>query len=95
MRDGVKLVADIYRPAQNGKAVEGKFPTLLVRTPYTRAFEEGGNAANFVPHGYVFIAESIRGRYGQKGIGASSVMILRMVTTRSPGLRRSPGVTAM
>jgi predicted acyl esterase len=26
MRDGVKLAADIYRPARDGQAVEGKFP---------------------------------------------------------------------
>ena len=30
-RDGVVLVADVYRPAG-----EGRFPTLLERTPYDR-----------------------------------------------------------
>ena len=29
MRDGVVLRADVYRPA-----AEGKYPTLVVRTPY-------------------------------------------------------------
>src|SRR5881628_3519208 len=29
MRDGVKLYADVYRPRR-----EGKFPVLVVRTPY-------------------------------------------------------------
>ena len=67
MRDGVKLVADIYRPAQNGKPAEGRFPVLLVRTPYTRAFQDRANAAFFVPRGYVFIVQSIRGRYGSEG----------------------------
>src|SRR6267378_2377562 len=31
MRDGVSLVADIYKPKS-----EGKFPVLLERTPYDR-----------------------------------------------------------
>src|ERR1035438_6448241 len=39
MRDGVKLAADIYRPTQNGQLVDGKFPVLLVRTPYNRSEE--------------------------------------------------------
>ena len=39
LRDGVKLATDIYRPARNGKAVDGRFPVILERTPYgkTRA----------------------------------------------------------
>jgi uncharacterized protein len=34
MRDGVTLRADIYRPK-----AEGKFPVLLVRTPYDKTNE--------------------------------------------------------
>jgi len=34
MRDGVRLATNIYRPAENGKVVEGKFPVILERTPY-------------------------------------------------------------
>ncbi|MGB6899845.1 MAG: CocE/NonD family hydrolase, partial [Candidatus Acidiferrum sp.] len=34
MRDGVILRADIYRPK-----AEGKFPVLLVRTPYDKTGE--------------------------------------------------------
>ena len=34
MRDGVRLATNIYRPAENGKPVEGKFPVILERTPY-------------------------------------------------------------
>src|SRR6266436_8341219 len=42
MRDGTKLRADIYRPK-----AEGKFPVLLVRTPYdkTQEMEFGVRAA--------------------------------------------------
>ena len=36
-RDGVKLATDIYRPARNGKAAEGKFPVILERTPYGKS----------------------------------------------------------
>jgi len=67
MRDGVKLAMDIYRPGQNGAPAPGRFPTLLVRTPYTRTFQEQGNAASFVPKGYVFVVQSVRGRYGSEG----------------------------
>ena len=36
LRDGVKLATDVYRPARNGKAVAGRFPVILERTPYGR-----------------------------------------------------------
>jgi len=67
MRDGVKLATDIYRPAQNGTPVSGRFPTLLVRTPYARVYKESGEAAFFVPRGYVLVVQSVRGRYGSEG----------------------------
>jgi uncharacterized protein len=66
MRDGVRLAADIYRPARNGAPVEGKFPVLLERTPYNK--ENGANAANFfVPRGYVVVFQDVRGRYKSEG----------------------------
>jgi uncharacterized protein len=61
MRDGVKLNADIYRPA-----AEGKFPVLLQRTPYDKnnvvAFGLLGAA-----RGYVVIIQDVRGRYTSQG----------------------------
>ena len=56
MRDGVKLIADVYRPE-----TEGKFPVLLERTPYNRA---GGadSAARMAAHGYVVVIQDTRGR---------------------------------
>jgi uncharacterized protein len=66
MRDGIKLVCDIYRPAQNGKAVEGKFPVILERTPYGKKTGESW-AKYFVPRGYIGITQDIRGRYGSEG----------------------------
>ncbi len=67
MRDGVKLATDIYRPAANQKPLPGKFPTLLIRTPYYRAGEGNDYATTFVPHGYVVVEQSVRGRYGSEG----------------------------
>jgi predicted acyl esterase len=34
MRNDVRLATNIYRPAENGEVVEGKFPVILERTPY-------------------------------------------------------------
>lgn len=61
MRDGAKLRADIYRPKR-----EGKFPVLLVRTPYdkTQELEFGVKAAT---RGYVVVAQDVRGRYQSEG----------------------------
>lgn len=39
MHDGVKLATDIYRPADKGTAVDGKFPVILERTPYNKIFQ--------------------------------------------------------
>jgi len=61
MRDGVTLRADIYRPK-----ADGKFPVLLVRTPYDKT----GNM-NFglraAARGYVVISQDVRGRFTSEG----------------------------
>ena len=61
MRDGATLRADIYRPK-----AEGKFPVLLVRTPYdkTGTINFGLRAA---ARGYVVIAQDVRGRFTSEG----------------------------
>jgi putative CocE/NonD family hydrolase len=61
MRDGVKLIADIYRPE-----AEGKFPVLLERTPYNRA-GEAGSSAKMASHGYVVVIQDTRGRFDSQG----------------------------
>jgi uncharacterized protein len=66
MRDGVKLATDIYRPARNGSAVAGKFPVILERTPYNKNSLSTA-ASHFVPHGYIVIAQDVRGRYKSEG----------------------------
>lgn len=66
MRDGARLAADVYRPARNGATASGRFPTLLIRTPYSRT--SGSDAGDyFVPRGYIVVVESVRGRYGSEG----------------------------
>jgi putative CocE/NonD family hydrolase len=61
MRDGVTLRADIYRPE-----AEGKYPVLLVRTPYDKQWISGfGHKA--AARGYVVIAQDVRGRFESEG----------------------------
>ncbi|MBM3340650.1 MAG: CocE/NonD family hydrolase [Betaproteobacteria bacterium] len=80
-RDGVKLATDIYRPARNGQALEGKFPVILERTPYgkhnaSRSEVDRGEskprpraevAARFVRDGYIVVYQDCRGRHGSEG----------------------------
>ena len=41
MRDGVKLMTDIYRPD-----ADGTYPMLVLRTPYDRTIFHGGAKAS-------------------------------------------------
>ncbi len=61
MRDGVKLRADIYRPN-----APGKFPVLLVRTPYDKT-QEMEFASKAAARGYVVVAQDVRGRFQSEG----------------------------
>ena len=60
MRDGVSLVADIYRPK-----VDGRLPVLLTRTPYNRKDPETG--MYLASRGYVVILQDTRGRFDSEG----------------------------
>lgn len=66
MRDGVKLATDIYSPARNGQRVEGKFPVILMRTPYNKDAAAPG-ADYFVARGYVVVFQDVRGRFKSEG----------------------------
>lgn len=69
MRDGVRLAANIYRPAINGAPMEKKFPVILLRAPYNKKserFVEPGK--HFVRHGYVVVIQDCRGRYKSEGV---------------------------
>ncbi len=60
MRDGVSLVADIYRPK-----APGRFPVLLTRTPYNR--RDVGTGMYLASRGYVAILQDTRGRFDSEG----------------------------
>ena len=61
MRDGVTLLADIYRPKS-----EVKFPVLLVRTPYDKT-QELNFGLRAAARGYVVVAQDVRGRFESQG----------------------------
>jgi len=61
MRDGVVLRADIFRPRE-----EGKYPVLLLRTPYNRSVSLA-QGCRMAAHGYVAVIQDTRGRYGSLG----------------------------
>jgi len=63
MHDGITLSADIYLPT-----TEGRYPTLLVRTPYNNnASDEIADAVWYAERGYVFVNQDVRGRYDSDG----------------------------
>ena len=61
MRDGFKLATDIYRPAG-----DGKFPVILIRTPYKKEMVEL-KARFFARRGYVAAVQDCRGRFSSPG----------------------------
>ncbi len=64
MRDGVLLRADVWLPSQ-----EGRFPTLVYRTPYGKqdAPKEWSTFAKLPARGYAVVIEDVRGRYASDG----------------------------
>ncbi|MFN3514781.1 MAG: CocE/NonD family hydrolase [Phenylobacterium sp.] len=77
MRDGVRLAADIYRPA----GATGPLPVLLERTPYGKRETNHADrtaadptpkpkpeiAAAFARAGYVYVLQDCRGRFASEG----------------------------
>ncbi|MBW0107060.1 CocE/NonD family hydrolase, partial [Pseudonocardia sp. KRD291] len=66
-RDGVTLVADVYRPAG-----DGRWPTLLHRTPYDRTDPTLVSAIVADPlwlarQGFAVVVQDVRGRFGSGG----------------------------
>jgi predicted acyl esterase len=71
MRDGTKLLSDLFQPD-----VEGRFPALLSVSPYPRQIQdfgvplgllEAGASDFFVPRGYVHLIVNLRGTGGSEG----------------------------
>lgn len=68
MRDGTKLATDIYFPSEDGKAAEGRFPVVLIRTPYGKTGQGRSAAKALVPAGYIVVSQDTRGRGNSEGI---------------------------
>ena len=64
MRDGVRLRADVFRPA----GVEDRLPVLVLRNPYsTRDGIWAMLGQAVAQQGYAVVVQSCRGRYGSEG----------------------------
>ena len=61
MRDGVQLAANIWRPK-----VEGRYPVILMRSPYGKMDEKWDEAKRYTAAGYVMVVQDCRGR-GKSG----------------------------
>ncbi len=57
MRDGVELSANIFRPK-----ADGRFPVILLRSPYGKGNEKNGDGLFYAGRGYVFISQDCRGK---------------------------------
>ncbi len=66
MRDGVRLAAEVYRPGDSGK-----FPAVIMRTPYSGEMISGGSSyikvLPTVQAGYALVIAYVRGRFGSEG----------------------------
>ena len=63
MRDGVRLSATAWRPA-----AEGRYPIILIRSPYPRTCcTIPPLAAFYVEHGYAVVSQDVRGRGDSEG----------------------------
>jgi putative CocE/NonD family hydrolase len=64
MRDGVKLRADLLRPAG-----QGPFATLVYRTPYDKEQEQRAYSTftHALERGYALVVQDVRGRYASEG----------------------------
>jgi putative CocE/NonD family hydrolase len=67
MRDGVSLVADIYRP----DTAEAAYPTLITRLPYNKEISQTLNFSfdvlSGVQAGYAVVVQDTRGRFASGG----------------------------
>jgi len=62
-RDDVTLYADVYRPD-----VPGRFPVLVVRTPYDKSQDMALTEKDYFPaRGYVVVVQDTRGRFRSEG----------------------------
>ncbi len=63
MRDGTNLAANIFRPKG-----EGRFPVILMRSPYGKGDEKFGDAKRYTAAGYAMVVQDCRGRGKSEGV---------------------------
>jgi putative CocE/NonD family hydrolase len=65
MRDGVTLLADIYRPSE-----AGSYPVILMRLPYDKSTAQIYVYASpefYASHCYIVAIQDVRGQYASQG----------------------------
>lgn len=63
MRDGVQLTANIWRPK-----AEGRYPVVLMRSPYGKMDEKWEDGKQYTAAGYVVVVQDCRGRGKSEGV---------------------------
>lgn len=62
MRDGVELSANVFLPK-----AEGRFPVVLVRTPYGKGGTNHPDGRFYASRGYAYVSQDCRGRGASQG----------------------------
>jgi putative CocE/NonD family hydrolase len=63
MRDGVRLSANVFLPADRARV-----PAIVERTPYGKGLDITSLYQAFVDRGYAVVAQDVRGRYESEGV---------------------------
>ena len=63
MRDGVHLDTHVFHPVG-----AGRFPTILIRTPYNKGDDLLPSYNSFIQNGYAVVVQDVRGRYRSEGV---------------------------
>ncbi|MGA2880348.1 MAG: CocE/NonD family hydrolase [Bryobacteraceae bacterium] len=66
MRDNIRLDTNVFHPSWAG-TTGGRFPTVLIRTPYGKGSDLPAGYQSFINHGYAVVMQDVRGRYGSGG----------------------------
>lgn len=63
MRDNVRLDTNVFHPLGGGR-----FPTVLLRTPYGKGPDLPASYQSFIQHGYAVVMQDVRGRFASGGV---------------------------
>ncbi len=61
MRDGIKLATDVYLPG------DGKYPVILIRTPYDKNSTDTLLIKQILRNGYALVVQDMRGTHASQG----------------------------